>query len=194
MPAMPRRLVIVGGPNGAGKTTFVKGYLQVYPYKYLSADALAAELSPEQPSLARIEAGREFSRQVKESLALGEDLVLESTLSGRSLQRVLREARAERYTIKIVFVFLDFPETCINRVKERVDKGGHDVPEIDIRRRFYRSKKNFWEIYRQEADEWHLFYNASDEFVQVGFSDASGSEITDEALFSVFMREMNSDL
>jgi predicted ABC-type ATPase len=55
---MPRHLVIVGGPNGAGKTTFA----QVYPYRYLSADALAAELSPEQPSLARIEAGNSPDR------------------------------------------------------------------------------------------------------------------------------------
>ena len=47
---MPRRLVIVGGPNGAGKTTFAMDYLQVYPYKYLSADALAAELSPGNPA------------------------------------------------------------------------------------------------------------------------------------------------
>jgi predicted ABC-type ATPase len=190
---MPRRLVIVGGPNGAGKTTFVQGYLQVYPYKYLSADALAAELSPEQPSLARIEAGREFSRQVKKSLSAGEDLIIESTLSGRSMQRVFKQARDGHYMIKVVFVFLDSPDTCVNRVKERVEKGGHDVPEIDIRRRFYRSKTNFWKIYREEADEWHLFYNSSDEFVQVAFSDVGGAEITDEALFSGFMQEMNRD-
>jgi predicted ABC-type ATPase len=193
MPAVPKRLIIVGGPNGAGKTTFAQGYLQVYPYKYLSADALAAELSPEQPSLARIEAGRKFSRQVKEGLSAGEDLILESTLSGQSIRRVFRQARDEGYAVKAVFVFLDFPETCVNRVKERVDKGGHDVPEIDIRRRFYRSKQNFWKIYRHEADTWHLFYNSSQDFQDVAFGNPAGYEILDESLFSIFKRDLNEE-
>jgi predicted ABC-type ATPase len=190
---MPKKLVIVGGPNGAGKTTFARAYLEVYPYKYLSADALAAELSPEQPSLARIEAGREFSRKVRESLSAGEDLIIESTLSGRSMRQILQCAHTEQYAINILFVFLDTAQACVDRVQERVKKGGHDVPEPDIRRRFSRSKTNFWEIYRHEADEWHLFYNSSEDFVQVAFADASGSEITDDALFLIFMREMNSD-
>jgi len=57
---MPKRLVIVAGPNGARKTTFARAYLEVYPYKYLSADALAAELSPEQPSTGCIRRRRWF--------------------------------------------------------------------------------------------------------------------------------------
>ena len=90
-----------------------------------------------------------------------------------------------------MFVFLDFPETCVNRVKERVDKGGHDVPEIDIRRRFYRSKQNFWRIYRHAADNWHLFYNSSQDFQDVAFGSPEGYEILDESLFSIFKRDLN---
>jgi predicted ABC-type ATPase len=189
---MPKRLVIVGGPNGAGKTTFVQGYLQVYPYKYLSADALAAELSPEQPSLARIEAGREFSRQVKESLSTGEDLIIESTLSGRSLQRVFKQARHGQYSIHLVFVFLEAAQTCVDRVRERVQKGGHDVPEVDVRRRFYRSKTNFWDLYRYEAEEWHLFYNSSEAFQQAAFGNPNSYEIIDETLFAIFTRDLET--
>lgn len=62
---MPKKLVIVAGPNGAGKTTFVWDYLRIYPYPFISADAQAEELSPRQPSSAKIEAGREFSRRVR---------------------------------------------------------------------------------------------------------------------------------
>jgi predicted ABC-type ATPase len=189
---LARKLVIVAGPNGAGKTTFVKDYLQVYPYTYLSADAIAAELSPGQPSLARIEAGREFSRRVKEGIAAGEDLILESTLSGRSVRQILRHARDEQYAIDIVFVFLDTPQACVNRVKERVEKGGHDVPEVDILRRFYRSKVNFWKIYRHEATDWNLFYNSTVAFQHVAFGDADGYEVVDESLFSIFIRDVSA--
>ncbi|HZF10307.1 MAG TPA: AAA family ATPase [Thermoanaerobaculia bacterium] len=181
-------LVIVAGPNGAGKTTFVQDYLQVYPYRYLSADAIAAEISPEQPSLARIEAGREFSRRVKEGIAAGEDLILESTLSGRSVRQIFKLARDEQYAIKIVFVFLENAQTCVDRVKERVKKGGHDVPEIDIRRRFYRSKVNFWETYRLEATEWNLSYNSNEAFQPVAIGEGPLYEILNEALFALFMR------
>jgi predicted ABC-type ATPase len=189
---MPKRLVIVAGPNGAGKTTFARAYLQVYAYKYLSADALAAELSPEQPSLARIEAGREFSRKVKESISAGEDLIVESTLSGRSMRQFIKVARDKPYSIMIVFVFLENAQICVDRVKERVKKGGHDVPELDIRRRFHRSKENFWEIYRHQADEWHLFYNSSQVFWQVASASAHGYEVMDEKLFSVFIRDIGT--
>jgi predicted ABC-type ATPase len=184
---LAKRLVIVAGPNGAGKTTFVKDYLQVYPYRYLSADAIAEEISPGQPSLARIEAGREFSRQVKEAIAAGEDLILESTLSGRSVRQIFKLARDEQYAIRIVFVFLENAQTCVDRVKERVKKGGHDVPEIDIRRRFYRSKVNFWETYRLEATEWNLSYNSNEAFQPVAIGEGPLYEILNEALFALFM-------
>jgi predicted ABC-type ATPase len=187
---LPRKLVIVAGPNGAGKTTFARAYLQLYPYNYLSADALAAELMPERPSLARIEAGREFSRKVREAITAGEDLLIESTLSGRSIQQLLKLAREEQYSMRIVFVFLEDAQTCVDRVRERVKKGGHDVPELDIRRRFHRSKENFWKIYRHQVDEWHLFYNSGEVFEQVAFADDEGYEIMDETLFTVFMQDL----
>ncbi len=192
---MPKHLVVVGGPNGAGKTTFANAYLRLYPYSYLSADALAAELSPQQPSLARIEAGREFSRKVRDAISRGEDLIIESTLSGRSVQHILKTARDRRYRISIIFVFLETAQTCVDRVQERVEKGGHDVPELDIRRRFHRSKENFWRIYRHQADEWHLFYNSSQAFWQVASASANGYEVMDETLFSAFMQEgaLNED-
>jgi predicted ABC-type ATPase len=189
---LPRKLILVGGPNGAGKTTFVRAFLKLYPYLYLSADALAEELSPEEPSLARIEAGRAFSRKVREALSAGESLVIESTLSGRSVQQYMKLARDEQYWIRLVFVFLETAATCVERVKERVEKGGHDVPELDIRRRFRRSKENFWKIYRYQVDEWHLFYNSSQAFWQVATASAEGYEVLDERLFSVFIRDMET--
>lgn len=49
---------------------------------------------------------------------------------------------------------------ALSRVKDRVLKGGHDVPEPVIRRRFNRSIRNFFREYRQLADSWYLFDNS----------------------------------
>jgi predicted ABC-type ATPase len=49
---------------------------------------------------------------------------------------------------------------ALSRVRERVLKGGHDVPELVIRRRFKRSIRNFLNDYRPLADSWYLFDNS----------------------------------
>ncbi len=183
---MAKSLIIIAGPNGAGKTTFARDYLREYPHSFLSADDLAARLSPKQPDLAKIEAGRQFSRQLRESIQIGRNIVVESTLSGLSMQRILRQAKEAGFAVVIVFIFLESPEACVRRVKERVRKGGHDVPESDILRRFYRSGQNFWNIYREEAAAWFLFYNSGAVFQPVVFGDAETYKVMDEELFNLF--------
>jgi len=185
-------LIIVAGPNGAGKTTFARDYLLNHPDPFLSADDLALKISPEQPELAKIEAGRQFSKELHESIQSGRSMVIESTLSGRSIRRVLRQARAAGYTTTIIFVFLESAQACIERVKERVRKGGHDVPDSDVLRRFFRSKENFWEVYRNEADNWFLFYNSEAVLQQAAFGDADSYVVTNEEFFNVFMRDVKS--
>lgn len=84
-------------------------------------------------------------------------------------------------------MFLDSANTCVARVQQRVRKGGHPVPETDIRRRFLRSLSNFWQIYRQMADRWMLIYNVSNQFQDVALGQALAISISDETLFNQFL-------
>ncbi len=187
---MSKRLIVIGGPNGAGKTTFARDYLAEYPAEFLSADDLAFKISPAQPQLAKIEAGRQFSSKLQQALQSGGNLVIESTLSGKSMQRILDQARAVGYGITIVFVFLESAQACINRVRERVQKGGHDVPVSDIARRFLRSKENFWSIYRDEADLWFLFYNSDVTFLLAALGEKNLYKILNEKAFGIFREDI----
>lgn len=184
-----RDLIIVGGPNGAGKTTFAQDYLTLRPLRYLSADAIAAELSPEDPARARIQAGKEFSRQLREAIRRGESLVIESTLAGRTLERFLKEAKHRGYYLEIIFIFLETAAACLHRVRERVKIGGHFVAEEDVVRRFHRSKENFWNVYQNLAERWYLFSNSEDTFCLAAFSQNERCEVSDEDLFSTFFTE-----
>ena len=65
-------------------------------------------------------------------------------------------------------------------------KGGHNVPIIDIIRRYYRSKNNFWNNFTQLADNWHLFYNGEEGFQQVAIGKNEEYSIENPVLFNQF--------
>lgn len=183
--------IIIGGPNGAGKSTLAYAYLDQYDVAYLSADAIAKRLSPERPSEAKVEAGRVFFRQLN-ALERRDDFMIESTLAGRGIGRILTRLTKAGYRTRLAFVFLDTPELCIRRVQQRVQRGGHDVPEEDIVRRFYRSKQNFWTVYRYAVDRWYLYYNAEDHFQDVAAGEPDGYTVTDDHLFELFIRDIDA--
>lgn len=177
------QLIIIGGANGSGKTTFAREIAAEKNLKYLSADDIAASLNPTAPENSAIEAARLFSFRLNESLMAGESLIVESTLSGLSLKKFLASARENNFIISVFFVFLDSPELCIQRIAARVAKGGHNIPEADVRRRFGRANNNFEQIYKKLADDWFLIFNAGDSFEQIANGDANGVIIYDEARY-----------
>ena len=78
---------------------------------------------------------------------------------------------------------------CENRIKIRVLNGGHNIPKNDIIRRFYRSKENFWNTYKDLVDEWNLFYNGTSEYILVAQSSESKIEIYNENLYNEFIKD-----
>lgn len=185
-----KELIVVGGANGAGKTTFANEYVAGSGRASLSADAIAEQMSPSDPARSRTAASREFLRQIRTAINGDDSFVVESTLSGRTFQHVLTKARVARYKIKIAYLFLHSDDECVERVRLRVQKGGHDVPEVDVRRRFTRSLWNFWNLYRELADSWALMYNSGIEPQEVAIGTADQFSIGDPELFFRFQRLM----
>lgn len=183
-----RKLIIVGGPNGAGKTTFAMEDLARRGGVYLGANAIAAELSPGNPAAAAIEAGRLFLERYDQLTQSEQRLIVESTLAGKSLARMIASAKALGFRIELNFIFVDSEDVSLSRVRQRVGNGGHDVPEADVRRRFARTIVNFWKIYRQLADDWFLFYNAEGGSLNVASGADDSLTVYREALFAKFQQ------
>jgi predicted ABC-type ATPase len=183
-----KTLYIIGGPNGAGKTTFIRRFLEQYPVDYLSADLIAAEMAPQNPALALIEAGREFVRRLAEVVASEKSCLIESTLSGKSLHRAIREARLRGFRIEMKFLFISSAGLSLARVRQRVRKGGHDVPAEDVFRRFSRTFHNFWRLYRPLADLWVVAYNDANGPQDAAIGTPLGSIVLDAALFQKFLQ------
>ncbi len=151
-------IYVIAGPNGAGKTTFAREFLPAARVvEFLNADLLAAGLSPLQPSAMAVRSARLLLARWRELLTLRRDFAFESTLSGRTYAGMLRQARAAGYEVRLCYLWLPSVAMSLSRVRQRVRKGGQDVPEADLRRRFLPSLQNFFSLYLPLADEALLF-------------------------------------
>ncbi len=84
---------------------------------------------------------------------------MESTLSGKAHLRLIQEARAGGYQVVLHFLKLASVDLAIERVRRRVRKGGHNIPEEVIARRFARGLQNL-EFYIAVADDWKVWDNS----------------------------------
>ena len=180
-------LIIVSGANGSGKTTFAQRYVAQQHLHFINADIIATSLNPTNIGAVKIQAGKQFFSQLDTHLHSHHSFAIESTLSGQYLIKVIHKARKLGFLIKIIYLFLDDPSINIARVQTRVLAGGHSIPEVDIIRRFHRSKYLFWHTYRLLCDDWQLFYNADTllELVAVGNDTL---DILNDHLFQLFLK------
>ena len=84
---------------------------------------------------------------------------IETTLSSRRRVDLLRTAKSRGYVIQLVFIAMDTPERSIARILHRVERGGHFVPDADVRRRYARSVANAASAL-QLADIAHFYDNS----------------------------------
>ncbi len=144
---------VFSGPNGAGKTTFAKVLLpRLDCPNFLNADMIAAGVAPLSPASSAITAARILFREWDRLVASGQSFGFETTLSGRTYALRLREAKARGYQIYLYYLWLPTANIALQRIRQRVKKGGHDVPAADVRRRFDASRFNFTNIYFLLAD------------------------------------------
>ena len=149
-------LYIIAGCNGAGKTTasftILPGMLNCR--EFVNADSIAAGLSPFNPENVAVEAGRIMLLRINELLKTGVDFAFETTLATRSYQSLVRDAQALGYKVMLLFIWLDSPKTAMERVATRVAKGGHNIPEDVIERRYYRGIFNLVNLFLPIIDTW----------------------------------------
>lgn len=181
----PPQLFVIAGPNGAGKTTFAREFLPHFARcrDFVNADLIASGLSPFSPAAAAMEAGRVMLRKIHELGAGRHSFAFETTLSGRGYLALFRRLKAADYRIHVVFLWLPSVELAIQRVKDRVRRGGHSVPEDDIRRRFDRGLRNLLIDYNDSVDTWTLFDNSGSQPRLIARTDGGRIVPTDERLF-----------
>ncbi|HEY4000058.1 MAG TPA: AAA family ATPase [Candidatus Xenobia bacterium] len=155
-------LIVIGGPNGAGKSTWAPWLLRdtLGIVDFVNADTLAAGLSAYHTESVAMRAGRLALQRLHELIRTGQSCAFESTLSGRSLATVVRQATDAGYAFTLAFIWLPSPDLSVARVADRVRRGGHDISEHIIRRRYHRGLRNLHEAYLPLAHRWFVYNSA----------------------------------
>lgn len=184
---MTKNVYIIAGPNGSGKTTFATMFLPDYVKcpNFVNADLIAEGLAPFEPSSASIKAGKLVLQQIHEFADRGVDFAFETTLSGKSYVKLLTELKAKGYGLHLFFLWIPSPELAIERIKDRVREGGHNVPAEDVRRRFVRGVNNFFKLYESLFDSWMLFDNSKAKPLLIAKRKNGHMELNNEQLFKI---------
>lgn len=144
------RIYVLAGTNGAGKSSIGGAIFRQKGADYFNPDEAARKILSANPFLSQEEANStawsEGKRLLERAIDERQDFAFETTLGGRTISALLLKALAAGIEVRVWYVGLENLELHIARVRARVKRGGHDIPEAKIRERYVRSRWNLIEI------------------------------------------------
>ncbi|MGA3210618.1 MAG: zeta toxin family protein [Terriglobales bacterium] len=142
----PPRLYVLAGTNGAGKSSIAGARFLQQGAAYFNPDDAARRILSANPGIsaadANIAAWNQGRRLLERAIAERLDFAFETTLGGTTITALLDKAMDEGIEVRMWYVGLNSPELHIARVRSRVMRGGHDIPEERIRERYTHSRLN----------------------------------------------------
>jgi len=165
--------LIVAGPNGSGKSSVYRdadlewGGRSVW---IVNPDLLSARISEVEAvpfDEANLIAVERIESWLDASIDVHKTIGVETVLSTDKYRRLVSRAKALGFAVWLIYVVLDSPERSIERIKLRVVKGGHNVPDDKVRKRYRGSLAQFpW--FLEQADEAWIYDNSGATPKQIG--------------------------
>lgn len=156
---MKPELFILAGPNGAGKTTCAATLIPL-DVPFINADEIAKSLTGVEGASMDIRASRILLERISFFEREQKSFAMETNLANKGLQQRIKRLQDSGYSVTLIFLWLPSVDLAIDRVMERVRRGGHSVPAAVIRRRHRSGIENFFYIYRHIVNAWLFFDNA----------------------------------
>ena len=144
------QIYVLAGVNGAGKSSIAGAAVRANASNYYNPDEAARKVAAANPGFNQTEANSVAWQQgralLERAIAQRTYFAFETTLGASTFPRLLAEAAAAGFDVRIWYAGLSSPELHIKRVKAWVGRGGHDIPEADIRRRYEHSRLNLIQL------------------------------------------------
>lgn len=141
---------MLAGTNGAGKSSIAGAMIRAAGGDYFNPDEAARQIAEANPSASIAEANSaawlEGKRLLERAIAERGNFAFETTLGGATMTRLLAGAIDAGIDVHMWYAALASPELHLARVQARVARGGHDIPEREVRRRYDASRQNLLEL------------------------------------------------
>jgi predicted ABC-type ATPase len=134
--------IFYGGTNGSGKTTLRAIYDDNHIAIHIDPDQLARKINPDDPSSANVAAAKAAIKLFEQAIDNDISFTMESTLTGKSVMRRIELAAEKGFQTNLRYVGLNSAELNVERVHQRVSKGGHSIDDDVVRRRYGESRDN----------------------------------------------------
>lgn len=154
--------IIIAGVNGTGKSS-LRGVLE--GQNVLLGHIIDADVIAKENNFDNIKAGKKAIEEINYCLENNISFTQETTLAGHRTVRTIKQARRQGYYITMYYVGLNSAEESLQRIANRVRKGGHNIPSDDVKRRFENRINSLGEVISL-CDEV-IFYDNENGFVKV---------------------------
>ena len=151
---------IFAGVNGAGKTSIYKSiyFNENQEEKRINTDEMVSRIGSWKDSNLQMKCAREAIKLIRRYFADGISFNQETTLSGKSIINNIKSAKENGFYVVMNYIGVENPEIAKDRVRIRVSRGGHGIPDNDIERRYYDSLRNLSDVI-QICDEVNIYDN-----------------------------------
>jgi predicted ABC-type ATPase len=142
-------------------------------FEFVNADEIARALALESDVQSRsdIRAGRAMLDRIDDLVGAGMDLAIETTLATLIYARKIPVWRESGYNVSLVYLRLNSIAESLDRVRRRVEAGGHNIPSEIVSRRFQKSIDYFETIYKPIVNHWYVWESREGRFIPVNSSE-----------------------
>ena len=158
---------IIGGVNGVGKSS-LSGVLSAEKSDLgiiIDTDKITTEEGGD-----KVGGGKTAIKRISDCLHNGVTFTQESTLSGVRTLKTIRKAHDLGYFIRLYYIGLNSADESIKRIRNRVEKGGHNISSEDVQRRYSKRFEDLAKVL-YDCDEVRFFDNENGFVEKAEFKD-----------------------
>ena len=159
---MKKVLYIFAGVNGAGKSTLYNSENLDNEIKYstrINTDEIVRKIGDWKNNSDQIKAAKIAINLRNDCLQHGKSFNEETTLTGKTILKTIDKAKELGYELQLFYIGVNNPEIVKERIRNRVEKGGHNIADEIVEKRYYESLKNLKQVITK-FDEVYLYDNS----------------------------------